>query len=52
MRWLTTELDGYDVLTAEEHRSISHSNAWTLFRHLAPQHDTAPPERRSARSGR
>jgi predicted TIM-barrel fold metal-dependent hydrolase len=48
----TAKLDAYDDLTADEHRAISHGNAWTLFPRLAPQHDTASPERRSARSGR
>jgi len=48
----TAKLDAYDDLTADEHRAISHGNAWTLFPRLAPQHDTASPERRSVRSGR
>lgn len=48
----TAKLDAYDDLTADEHRAISHGNAWTLFPCLAPQHDTASPERRSVRSGR
>ena len=32
----TAELDAYDGLMADEHRAISHSNAWTLFPRLAP----------------
>ena len=43
----TAELDAYDGLTANDHRAISHSNAWTLFPRLAPRHDTAPPPRRN-----
>jgi aminocarboxymuconate-semialdehyde decarboxylase len=39
----TAELDAYDGLTANDHRAINHSNAWTLFPRLAPRHDTAPP---------
>ena len=49
--YFTTKLDGYDGLTADERRAISHRNAWTLFPHLARQRDTAPRERRSAGSG-
>jgi predicted TIM-barrel fold metal-dependent hydrolase len=37
-----TKLDAYDGLTANEHRAISHCNAWTLFPRLVPRHDTAP----------
>ena len=37
-----TKLDAYDGLTANEHRAISHSNAWTLFPRLVPRHETAP----------
>jgi 6-methylsalicylate decarboxylase len=48
----TIKLDAYDDLTADEHRAISHGNAWTLFPRLAPQHHTALPERRSVRSAR
>jgi 6-methylsalicylate decarboxylase len=48
----TGKLDAYDGLTADEHEAISHGNAWTLFPRLAPQHDTALPERRSVRSAR
>jgi len=31
----TTKLDTYEGLTADEHRAISHGNAWTLFPRLA-----------------
>jgi len=31
----TTKLDAYEGLTADEHRAISHGNAWTLFPRLA-----------------
>ena len=31
----TAKLDAYDGLTADEHRAISHGNAWTLFPRLA-----------------
>jgi 6-methylsalicylate decarboxylase len=48
----TIKLDAYDDLTADEHRAISHGNAWTLFPRLAPQHHTPLPERRSVRSAR
>src|SRR5580693_3227622 len=48
----TANLDTYDGLTVDEHRAISHRNARTLFPRLAPQHDTALPERRSVRSAR
>jgi 6-methylsalicylate decarboxylase len=48
----TAKLEADDGLTADEHRAISHGNAWTLFPRLAPQHDTASPERRSVRSER
>jgi aminocarboxymuconate-semialdehyde decarboxylase len=48
----TARLDAEDDLTADEHRAISHGNAWTLFPRLSPQHDIASPERRSVRSGR
>ena len=48
----TAKLDAYDGLTADEHGAISYGNAWTLFPRLAPQYDTALPERRSVRSPR
>jgi aminocarboxymuconate-semialdehyde decarboxylase len=48
----TAKLDAYDGLTADEHGAISYGNAWTLFPRLAPQYDTALPERRSVRSAR
>ena len=48
----TIKLDAYDGLTADEHGAISYGNAWTLFPLLAPQYDTALPERRSVRSAR
>jgi hypothetical protein len=48
----TAKLDAYDGLTADEHGAISYGNAWTLFPLLAPQYDTALPERRSVRSPR
>jgi aminocarboxymuconate-semialdehyde decarboxylase len=48
----TANLDTYDGLTVDEHRAISHGNARTLFPRLAPQYDTALPERRSVRSAR
>jgi aminocarboxymuconate-semialdehyde decarboxylase len=44
----TSKLDAYKGLTADEHRAISHGNAWTLFPRLAQQHDIATPERCSA----
>jgi hypothetical protein len=37
---LTTRLDAYEGLTADEHKAIRHGNAWTLFPHLAPPRDT------------
>ncbi len=40
----TARLDADDGLTADEHRAISHRNAWTLFPRLAAQHDTAALE--------
>ncbi len=40
----TARLDADDGLTADEHRAISHRNAWTLFPRLAAQHDTATLE--------
>jgi predicted TIM-barrel fold metal-dependent hydrolase len=43
----TAELDANDGLTANDHRAISHSTAWTLFPRLAPRHDTAHPARRN-----
>src|SRR6266481_3240972 len=46
--YFTAKLDGYDGLTADEQRAISHRNAWTLFPHLARQRDTAPRERSGA----
>jgi aminocarboxymuconate-semialdehyde decarboxylase len=48
----TAELDAYDGLMADEHRAISHSNAWTLFPRLAPTARHSAPERRSVRSRR
>ena len=33
----TTQLDAYEGLTADEHRMISHGNAWSLFPRLAGQ---------------
>jgi aminocarboxymuconate-semialdehyde decarboxylase len=48
----TAKLDTYDGLTVDEHRAINHGNARTLFPRLAPQDDTALPERRSLRSAR
>jgi predicted TIM-barrel fold metal-dependent hydrolase len=39
----TAELDAYDGLIADEHRAISHSNAWTLFPRLAPHSATQRP---------
>jgi predicted TIM-barrel fold metal-dependent hydrolase len=48
----TGRLDAYDGLKADEHRAISHANAWTLFPRLAPQHERATPERRSVQPGR
>jgi predicted TIM-barrel fold metal-dependent hydrolase len=47
---VTAKLDADPGLTADEHKAISHGNAWTLFPRLATQ-QTARPERRSARSG-
>jgi predicted TIM-barrel fold metal-dependent hydrolase len=44
----TAMLDAYNELTAEQHRAISHGNAWTLFPKFAQQHDTALPKRRTA----
>ena len=35
----TTQLDAYEGLTPDEHRMISHGNAWTLFPRLAPERD-------------
>jgi 6-methylsalicylate decarboxylase len=46
----TAKLDAYDGLTADEHKAISHGNAWTLFPRFAPQHNTAPSEPSSVRS--
>jgi len=37
----TGKLDDYGDLTVDEHRAISHGNAWTLFPRLVPKHDTA-----------
>jgi hypothetical protein len=37
----TARSDAEDDLTADEHRAISHGNAWTLFPRLSPQHDIA-----------
>jgi predicted TIM-barrel fold metal-dependent hydrolase len=49
--FFTAKLDADDGLTTDEHRAISHGNAWALFPRLAPQHDIASLERRSARAG-
>ena len=35
----TTQLDAYEGLTPDEHRMISHGNAWTLFPRLALERD-------------
>jgi aminocarboxymuconate-semialdehyde decarboxylase len=38
----TGKLDDYGDLTVDEHRAVSHGNAWTLFPRLVPKHDAAP----------
>jgi hypothetical protein len=38
--YFTTGLDAYEGLTADEHRAISHGNAWILFPRLALARDT------------
>jgi predicted TIM-barrel fold metal-dependent hydrolase len=37
----TGKLDDYGDLTVDEHRAISHGNAWTLFPRLVPKYDMA-----------
>jgi aminocarboxymuconate-semialdehyde decarboxylase len=43
----TSKLDAYPGLTADEHRAISHENAWTLFPRIADRHEAATRRRRS-----
>jgi predicted TIM-barrel fold metal-dependent hydrolase len=46
--YFTTKLDDYEGLTPEEHRAISHGNAWTLFPRFAEQHTPTKSRDRTA----
>jgi 6-methylsalicylate decarboxylase len=46
--YFTAQLDAYDGLTADEHRAISHRNAWALLPRLTRQRDDTSGPRSAA----